>query len=55
MIDKKTVMVLKVVKDARLVIPGKIKSNIDISFENLVNILPIGFESKKSIFDLITF
>jgi len=54
-IDKKTVIVLNVVKDARLVIPGKTKSKIDISLENLVKILPKGLESKNIILDLITF
>jgi len=34
-------------------ISGKIISRVVISFENLVNILPIGFESKNKIFDLI--
>ena len=48
-IVKNTVIVLNVVKDARLVIPGKIKSKIDISLENLVKILPKGFESKNII------
>lgn len=34
---------------------GKIRSSTAISFENLVKILPIGFESKNKIFDLISF
>ena len=37
----------------KLKIGGKTRSNVVISFENLVNILPIGFESKKRIFDLM--
>lgn len=52
---KNTVIVLKVVKEASPNIPGKTWSNTEISFENLVKILPIGFESKNNIYDLITF
>jgi hypothetical protein len=36
-------------------IAGKIISIIDMSFENLVSILPIGLESKNNIWDLSTF
>ena len=54
-IVKNTVIVLNVVKDASPVIPGNTKSKTDISLENLVNIRPMGFESKNKIWDLITF
>lgn len=50
-----TVNVLKIPKVAKTVIPGRIRSITDMSFENLVKILPIGLESKNRILDLITF
>ena len=50
-----TVIVLKIPKVANTVIPGIIRSMTDISFENLVKILPIGLLSKNRILDLMTF
>ena len=47
--------VLNKLNDAKPVIPESIISKHDISFENLVNILPIGLESKKRIFERISF
>lgn len=48
-IVKNTVIVLKVVKEASPKDPGKTWSNTEISLENLVKILPTGFESKNKI------
>jgi len=50
-----TEIVLKKVKVAIDVIPGSIRSRVVISFENLVKILPIGLESKKRIFERMSF
>lgn len=47
-----TEIVLKKVIVAIPLIIGIIMSMVAISFENLVKILPIGFESKKRMFDL---
>ena len=43
---------LNVVNMAIWVKNGRIRSRVATSFENLVKILPIGFESKKIMFDL---
>ena len=50
-----TVIVLNIPNVAKTVIPGIIRSITDISFENLVKILPIGLLSKNRILDLMTF
>ena len=47
----KTDTVLKVVKIAICILPGMVRSKVETSLENLVKILPIGFESKKTILD----
>ena len=49
----KTEIVLKPTNVHMLNIVGRIMSKVVMSFENLVKILPIGFESKNMIFDLI--
>ena len=50
-IVRNTVMVLKTVKVARVDILGRIRSKTETSLENLVKILPIGFESKNRILE----
>ena len=48
-----TVMVLKMVKVASVDMEGRIRSRTETSLENLVKILPIGFESKNRILERI--
>ena len=50
-----TVMALKIPNEQSTAILGIIKSRVATSFENLVKILPIGFESKNKIYARITF
>lgn len=52
-IVRKTVRVLKIVKVANADIEGRIRSKTETSFENLVKILPMGFESKNRILERI--
>jgi hypothetical protein len=50
-----TEILLQTVYVAKENSPGSERSKTAMSFENLVKILPIGFESKNSIFDLVSF
>ena len=50
-----TVIDRKAPKLANAESPGKVRSKTLTSFENLVYILPRGFESKNKIFALVTF